>query len=117
MKPFIKIMKALSDPSRVKIIKILEHRTLCVCEIQNALGLAQSTISKHLKILEEAELITYFKQGPWVNYQWADSPTNPYSAVLLENLRHWLNADPEVAAIRDRLPKINRENICRKSKF
>ena len=52
MKEFIKAMKALSDPNRVKIIKLLQRRVLCVCEIQEALGLAQSTASKHLKILE-----------------------------------------------------------------
>ena len=61
MREFIKVMKALSDPNRVKMVKLLQRRVLCVCEIQEALGLAQSTASKHLKILEEAGLITYFK--------------------------------------------------------
>jgi predicted transcriptional regulator len=54
MKDFIKVMKALSDANRVKMIKLLQRRVLCVCEIQEAMGLAQSTASKHLKILEEA---------------------------------------------------------------
>ena len=49
MRDFIKVMKALSDPNRVKMIKMLQLRVLCVCEIQEALGLAQSTASKHLK--------------------------------------------------------------------
>ena len=47
-------MKALSDPNRVKIMKMLQNRPLCVCEIKEALGVAQSTASKHLKILEDA---------------------------------------------------------------
>jgi ArsR family transcriptional regulator, arsenate/arsenite/antimonite-responsive transcriptional repressor len=51
MKEFIRVMKALSDPNRVKIIKLLQRRTLCVCEIKEALGLAQSSSNKHLKIL------------------------------------------------------------------
>ena len=51
MKEFIRVMKALSDPTRVKIIKILEKRLMCVCELQTAIGAAQSTTSKHLKIL------------------------------------------------------------------
>ena len=58
MKKFIKVMKALSDPNRVKMVKLLQHKEMCVCEIQAALGLAQSTVSKHLKILEEAGLTT-----------------------------------------------------------
>ena len=52
MKSFVKVMKALSDPGRVKIMKMLQRKVMCVCEIQAALGIAQSTASKHLKILE-----------------------------------------------------------------
>jgi hypothetical protein len=62
MKAFIRVMKAASDPTRVKILKILEKRTMCVCELQTALGAAQSTTSKHLKILEDAGLVG-FPQG------------------------------------------------------
>lgn len=112
MKEFIKIMKALSDPNRVKMIKLLQRRVLCVCEIKEALGLAQSTASKHLKILEEAGLITYSKEGLWVNYRLADGTDNPYVANLLGNLRHWLEEDGEVAELVARLPGIRREFIC-----
>lgn len=112
MKDFIKVMKALSDPNRVKMIKLLQRRVLCVCEIQEALGLAQSTVSKHLKILEEAELIRYTKDGLWVNYRLADGANNPYAATLIGNLRHWLEEDEGVTALIERLPEIDREIIC-----
>ncbi|MCP4748766.1 MAG: winged helix-turn-helix transcriptional regulator [Desulfobacteraceae bacterium] len=112
MRDFVKIMKALSDSNRVKMVKILQHRVMCVCEIQESLGLAQSTVSKHLKILEEAGLITFLKEGPWVNYRIADGSANPYVANLLGNLRYWLENDADVAALVARLPEINRESIC-----
>jgi ArsR family transcriptional regulator, arsenate/arsenite/antimonite-responsive transcriptional repressor len=112
MREFIKVMKALSDPNRIKMIKLIQRRMMCVCEIQEALGLAQSTASKHLKILEEAGLITYSKEGAWVNYRLADGGRNPYAASLLGNLRHWLEDDPEVAALAAKLPEIRREFIC-----
>jgi ArsR family transcriptional regulator, arsenate/arsenite/antimonite-responsive transcriptional repressor len=112
MREFIKVMKALSDPNRVKMIKLLQRRVLCVCEIQEALGLAQSTASKHLKILEEAELITYSKDGLWVNYQLANGGKSPYVASLLGNLRHWLEEDDGVAELVTRLPEIRRDIIC-----
>lgn len=112
MRPFIKVMKALSDPNRVKMVKLLQRRVLCVCEIQTALGLAQSTASKHLKILEEAGLVRFTKDGLWVNYQLTDGSENPYAASILGNLRHWLEDDPEVAAMIARLPEIRRETIC-----
>jgi len=112
MREFIKVMKALSDPNRVKMVKLLQRRVLCVCEIQEALGLAQSTASKHLKILEEAGLITYFKDGTWVNYRLADGARNPYVASLLGNLRHWLEDDADVASLMAKLPEIRRDIIC-----
>ena len=112
MREFIKVMKALSDPNRIKMVKLLQRRVLCVCEIQEALGLAQSTASKHRKILEEAGLITYSKEGLWVNYRLTDGARNPYVANLLGNLRHWLEDDADVAALVARLPEINRETIC-----
>ena len=112
MRIFIKVMKALSDPNRVKMIKLLQHKVMCVCEIQTALGLAQSTASKHLKILEEAGLITYSKDGLWVNYSLADGTDSPYAANLLGSLKHWLDDDPGLTDIVEKLPFIRREDIC-----
>lgn len=112
MNDFIKVMKALSDPGRVKVIKMLQRRMLCVCEIQTALGIAQSSASKHLKILEEAGLIVASKDGLWVNYRLADGGKSPYAASLLGNLRHWLEEEPEVVDLLERLPAIRRDLIC-----
>ena len=113
MKPFIKIMKALSDPNRVKIIKLLQQKNMCVCELQGALEIAQPTVSKHLKILEEAGFVDYYKDGLWVNYFLADGKSSPYAASLLGNLQHWLNEDSEIAELIKKAPFINREDICR----
>ena len=112
MRDFIAVMKALSDPNRVKIVKLLQRRVLCVCEIHEALGLAQSSASKHLRILEETGLVVSSKEGQWVNYRLSDGARSPYAASLLGNLRHWLEDDAAIAALVDRLPEINRETIC-----
>jgi len=68
MKNEIKIFKALGDSGRFRIIKMLEQRSLCVCEITEALQLAPSTVSKHLSLLKDAGLITDLKKGKWVYY-------------------------------------------------
>lgn len=112
MKQFIKVMKALSDPSRVKILKMLQRRMMCVCEIQEALGVAQSTASNHLKVLEEAGLTTYRKDGLWVNYTLAEKADNVYAMAMLAHLNDWLEEEPEVSALINRLPEIRREKIC-----
>ena len=114
MKHFIRVMKALSDPNRVKIIKMLQQRTLCVCEIRAALKIAQPTVSKHLKLLEDAGLVTFHKDGLWVNYQLTDGRSSPYVASLLGNLRHWLRDEPEITEIMEKLPMIRREDVCRR---
>ena len=114
MKAFIKVMKALSDPSRVKIIKMLQRKTMCVCEMQAALEVAQPTVSNHLKVLEEAGLVTFYKEGLWVNYQLADGGDSPYGASLLGNIRHWLEDDPQISDLVKKLPTIRREDVCKK---
>jgi len=114
LREFIKVMKALSDPSRVKILKMLQRRKMCVCEIQAALGLAQPTISKHMRVLDEADLVRFQKDGLWVNYSLSEDPANAYVATLLGHLRHWLEEEPEVRGLTERLSEFEREKICEK---
>jgi len=114
VKDFIRVMKALSDPSRVKVVKMLQHKEMCVCEIQFALGLAQPTVSKHLKVLEEAGLVHSKKAGLWVNYTLSAGGGSPYAATLLGNLKHWLQDDPDIGQLVKRVPIIRREDICRR---
>jgi ArsR family transcriptional regulator, arsenate/arsenite/antimonite-responsive transcriptional repressor len=113
MKTFIKVMKALSDPNRVKIIKLLQQKVVCVCELQVALGISQPSVSKHLKILEEAGLVDFQKDGLWVNYFLSNGHQSPYAASLLGNIKHWLNDDPQVAELVKKAPSLNREEICK----
>lgn len=115
MKAFIRVMKAVSDPTRVNILKILEKRMMCVCELQTSLGAAQSTTSKHLKILEDAGLVASRKDGLWVNYTLADGSQSPFAASLLGNLRHWLNDEPEIAALVEKTAHIDRFEILNKN--
>ena len=112
MKEFVKVMKALSDPNRVKLLKLLQKRKMCVCEIQAALGIAQPTVSKHLKILESAGLVWREKEGLWVNYFLSDGSRSPYVASLLGNLRHWLEDDQEVRDLYGRSEGLRREDLC-----
>lgn len=112
MKNFIKVMKALSDANRVKILKMLEQKVLCVCEIQAALGISQPTVSGHLRVLEEAGLVSSRKSGSWVNYQLNSGAADPYAAHMLGALRAWLSDDSEVGGLVERLSSIRREDIC-----
>ena len=96
LKAYIRVMKALADPNRVKIIKMLERREMCVCELHAALKLAQPTVSKHLKILDDAGLVDSRKEGMWVNYRLPEETTNPYAQRMLACLAAWGNDDAEI---------------------
>jgi len=62
------IFKALSDETRLRIIKLLEKGELCVCDITTALDMVQPKVSFHLSALKEAGLIKDRKQGKWIHY-------------------------------------------------
>jgi ArsR family transcriptional regulator len=77
-----RFFKALSDETRVRMIRLLGVRDMCVCEIIAALGLTQPTASHHLKILESADIVEGKKEGKWVFYRLKDS-------VLMTKLREF----------------------------
>jgi len=74
-----KFFKALADETRLRILRLLEVREMCVCEVMVALGLTQPTASHHLGLLEDAGLVKDRKEGKWVFYSIADPK-------LIENL-------------------------------
>jgi len=63
-----RVHKALSDETRLRILMYLTTGELCVCELLGALEMPQSTVSHHLMLLQNADLITSRKQGRWVLY-------------------------------------------------
>lgn len=80
---FSRLFKALADETRLRMLRLLEVREMCVCEVMVALDLTQPTASHHLGLLENAGLVKDKKEGKWVFY----SIANP---ELLENM-HKLN--------------------------
>ncbi len=68
----VDVFKALADPCRLKILKLLRDGELCVCEIMTALNRPQSSTSHHLSILKDAGLIKERKDGKWSRYRLSD---------------------------------------------
>ena len=73
MQEILNIFKALSDETRLKILKLLEHGELCVCDIFSALDTVQPKVSFHLSVLKDAGLIKDRKEGRWVHYRLDDT--------------------------------------------
>ena len=74
--------KAISDPTRLKILYLLQNGELCVCEIIRALEKPQSTISHHLNVLKNTGFIKGRKEGVWIHYKLV----NPEIVDLIEDL-------------------------------
>jgi ArsR family transcriptional regulator len=63
------VLKALADPTRIKILHLLKERSMCTCEIMMALGLTEPNASHHLNLLERNGILTSEKVGRWVFYK------------------------------------------------
>ena len=71
VRELLAVMKALADPSRLRIVAALDGRELCLCQIVELLGLATSTVSRHMSILEQARLVDARKEGRWTYFRLA----------------------------------------------
>lgn len=115
MKSTAKIFKALSDETRLRILKMLEQRPLCVCEIQYVLKGSQPNVSHHLKTLFEAGLVDSKKEGLWMSYRIADDGLSPTHVSALALVRKALANDPVIRKDREVVKSVNRLEItCRK---
>jgi ArsR family transcriptional regulator, arsenate/arsenite/antimonite-responsive transcriptional repressor len=107
-----KIFKALSDPNRLRIIKMLSEKDLCVCEIKVALKLAGSTVSQHLSVLKDSGFISEEKNGKWVNYRINTENKNPVILSLLTLLNYELAHDKTIQTDLQIIKSIDRKDIC-----
>ncbi len=115
LRKYERVLKSAADPTRVRILKILEGGEICVCQIIAILGLSQSTISKHLFLLKMSGLVKERREGKWVHYSLDGSGRSPYARKVLQTLKGWLNDDPIVVRDGKReafARKIGPEAIC-----
>ena len=112
----LKSLKALADGNRLRIIRLLLDRPRCVCELQAALGIAQPTVSRHLSILEEADLVNKERRGKnFIYYQLIEGfAPEDHRAGLLSLLSLWLLEDPELTALSRLAQDFNSQEILKK---
>ena len=106
MRELITITKALSDESRVRALLALKDRELCVCQIIDLLGLAPSTVSKHMALLMHAGLITRRKEGRWHFYRVAGAGASPEVRSALKWVFGALQDSPVIRDDAERLEKV-----------
>jgi ArsR family transcriptional regulator, arsenate/arsenite/antimonite-responsive transcriptional repressor len=107
-----KIFKVLSDPNRLRILKALQSKVLCVCEIRELLQLANSTVSQHLSILKEEGFILEEKEGKWVNYSINPHPGDPRINAILSTLDFWIGDENIIISDKKKIGSLDRLSIC-----
>ena len=107
-----RLFKAVSEPNRIRILRILEVRPLCVCEITEILGLAVSTVSRHLAVLREAGLIEDDRQGKFVEYRLVAGGAPAPPAQLIEWLDDVTPDDDRLREDARRAETVDRNLLC-----
>ena len=106
MREMLAVMKALADENRLRIVAALRGRELCLCQIVQLLGLANSTVSRHMSLLYQARIVESRKEGRWSYFRLADEAESPEpaaaAALVIESLAH----DARIRSDAERLEQI-----------
>ncbi|MEJ5340257.1 MAG: metalloregulator ArsR/SmtB family transcription factor [Thermogutta sp.] len=110
-----RILKSLAEPTRLRILTLLRDRELCLCEITEMLGLTGATVSRHLSVLERAQLVRKRVSHRWHFFSLElDKLPSEWQKIVTEILKK-VEDDPQIAADRQRLKSYlsrNRVNIA-----
>jgi ArsR family transcriptional regulator len=113
MESLVRNFKALSDKNRLRILKLLQVRSLCVCEITEILGFSTPTVSNHLSVLVDSGFLRSEKDGRWVHYHLVQNPGSSEVASLLPLLQFWLSDDAQIKADRAKLKTVCKAGLCK----
>jgi SAM-dependent methyltransferase len=111
-----KVFKTLADPTRVRILALLEREELAVQELMDVLGMAQSRVSRHLGILREAGVVRDRREGTYVLYQLALPAEGPWRAAW-EVVARDLGGDPGAERDRAALARVLEARSARSRSF
>ena len=108
MQDLIRVMKALSDETRLRILRILLEKECCVCEVMQALDISQSRASRNLGILQDAGFLRARRDGTWIVYSVDWDSANRYAISLAKLLKESLVGNEVLEQDRERLKHAQR---------
>ena len=110
VKLMVEILKALGDENRLRIVNLLTEGPLCVCEIEEAIGISQSNASRHLNRLRTAGVISSERKSQWIYYGLDNEFMAQYGGLLKEITQH-LNCNM-YKEDKERLVKVKKPSEC-----
>jgi len=113
MRQLISVFKAVADENRLRILKMLEKRRMCVCELAAVLGITRPSVSRHLSLMKSAGLVKNRRNGQWIEYELCEENINRYAPVIQSLLKEWLNESPIIKDDLKKAKSVRREKICK----
>ena len=111
----LRLLGAISEPNRLRILAVLSRGRMCVCELCAALRLKQSVMSQHLRVLRDLGLVAHRKDGLWVNYELSRDAFRGPSGRVLEAILAEAAKDGSIRKDRDAAAKADRAALCAKA--
>jgi len=117
VRAFTNLTKALADATRLRLLLALRRQEMCVCQLTELLGLAPSTVSRHLSILYQAGLVDARKEGRWMFYSLPGKRAPAAARAAIDWVSNSLRDEPLVAEDARRLKKVlklDRALLCKR---
>lgn len=111
MRDLLSITKALSDETRVRALLSIKDGELCLCQIIDVLGLAPSTVSKHMNVLHQARLVHRRKRGKWHFYRLADGSGDAAVGKALAWIVEELGDDPRIKEDARKIREVRKQDL------
>jgi len=105
------IFKAFSDPTRLRILRMLQEGELCVCDLVSVLGVPQPKVSRHLSYLRKSGLVRVRKEGLWCYYELAPAKS-AFHTKMMECLACCCGDMPELSRDAGKVKEIKQRSCC-----
>jgi len=116
MQELVKIAKALSDETRIRMLKLLLDKDICVCEMEEIFPLSTSQLARNCKMLMDAGFLKRWREGKCVVYIADREKCNHYCRALLDLISNSFNDNERTLNDRDKLRKAITDGIREKKK-
>ena len=115
MRELVRISKAISDETRIRMLKLLLEKDICVCEMQEIMGISQPQVSRNLKILMDAGFLKRWREGKCIVYVAERNNSNRFCKALLDALVESFNGNTAVSRDRERLQQVIEQQLRQKA--
>ncbi len=116
MRELVKISKALSDETRIRMLKLLLEKDICVCEMHEIFPVSQSQVSRNLIMLMDAGFLKRWHEGKCVVYVADRASSNMFCRALLDTLADSFNDDEAISRYRQKLQEVIAQQVREKKK-